>query len=376
MKIYMVRHGRTDWNDKEIMQGISNISLNKTGEKQALLARQKLKDVNFDICISSPLERTKKTAEIIIGDKCDIICDDLLLERGMGSLEGKPYELYKKNDYWNYKKNSSENKVESITMLLERTKEFLDKIKKKYSSKTILIVSHSATIRALHFNIKGYDENTNFYDFVPENGGVYEYYIMDNIKVKTIEKDEEYLRQLSKDVSKDDPSLDLDIKTISDFCKTNEVFAMASVQLGIPKKIIYLKNTNDKDIYNTNIDEERIMINPKIIEEKGETYFWEACASCLDNMGKVKRPYEIKVSYYDRNFNKKEETLTGFESTVFSHEYDHMYGILHIDIAEKVLVMSVEEREKFRQKEGNGYVVVSKTSKYEHPIKEKRNVNL
>lgn len=177
MKIYMVRHGRTDWNDKGIMQGISNISLNKTGEKQALLARQNLKDVNFDICISSPLERTKKTAEIIVGDKCDIIFDDLLLERGMGFLEGKPHELYKKYDYWNYKKNSSENKVESITMLLKRTKEFLDKIKKKYPNKTILIVSHAATIRALHFNIKGYDENTNFLSFNPENGAVYEYSI-------------------------------------------------------------------------------------------------------------------------------------------------------------------------------------------------------
>lgn len=39
MKIYMVRHGRTDWNDMGLMQGVSNISLNEIGEKQALLAK-------------------------------------------------------------------------------------------------------------------------------------------------------------------------------------------------------------------------------------------------------------------------------------------------------------------------------------------------
>lgn len=175
MKIYMVRHGRTDWNDKGLMQGASNIPLNKAGEKQALLAHEKLKDVNFDVCFSSPLKRTSQTAEIIINNKCAIIYDDLLLERGLGSLEGKNHAEYKKFDYYDYEKNSCENGVEGIRQLLDRTKEFLDKLKLKYGDKTILIVSHSATIRALHFNIIGYDEETNFLSFSPKNGEVYEY---------------------------------------------------------------------------------------------------------------------------------------------------------------------------------------------------------
>lgn len=175
MKIYMVRHGRTDWNDKGLMQGASNIPLNKTGEKQALLAHEKLKDVNFDVCFSSPLKRTSQTAEIIIDGRCGIIYDDLLLERGLGSLEGKSHDLYKKFDYYDYEKNSCENGVEGIRQLLDRTKEFLDKLKLKYGDKTILIVSHSATIRVLHFNIIGYDEKTNFLSFSPKNGEVYEY---------------------------------------------------------------------------------------------------------------------------------------------------------------------------------------------------------
>ena len=65
--------------------------------------------------------------------------------------------------------------LREVSDLLNRTKLFLDKIKKTYSDKTILIVSHSATIRALHFNIVGYDENTNFLSFVPKNAEVYKY---------------------------------------------------------------------------------------------------------------------------------------------------------------------------------------------------------
>lgn len=188
-------------------------------------------------------------------------------------------------------------------------------------------------------------------------------------RLRTIENDESYLRQVSKDVLKGDIELKQDIENLSDFCKTNDVLAMAAVQIGIPKKIIYLKNTNDKDLYNEQIDEEKIMINPVILKEKGETYYWEACASCLDNMGHVKRPYEIEISYFDENFNKHNKTLTGFEATVFSHEYDHMYGILHVDIADEIKIMEANERKVFREKEENGYVILSKVKKYKHPLR-------
>lgn len=177
MKIYIVRHGQTDWNVNGLMQGNTNIPLNETGIKQACDMKEKLKDVKFDLCISSPLERAKKTAEIIVDNKCNIIFDDLLLERGMGEFEGKLYTLYKNYDYYNLKENSSSHGVESIGTLLNRTRIFLDKIKKEHEGKTILIVSHAATIRSLHYNIVGYDENTHFLDFKVENGECHEYEI-------------------------------------------------------------------------------------------------------------------------------------------------------------------------------------------------------
>ena len=194
---------------------------------------------------------------------------------------------------------------------------------------------------------------------------------MDLFNVKTIENDEEYLRQGSKDVIKGDPKLKEELKMLSSYCRDNEVFAMAAVQLGIPKKIIYIKTTDEKASYGIDIvdDEAIIMINPKIISETGETYFWENCVSCMDNTGKVKRPYQIKVKYYDENFEEKEEHIEGFKATVFSHEYDHLFGILHMDIAEEIKVMPLEERKIFRQRPENKYNIVSKTKEYKHPLR-------
>lgn len=143
---------------------------------------------------------------------------------------------------------------------------------------------------------------------------------------------------------------------------------MAAVQIGIPKKIIYLKNTK-LDMNDKTTNKGIILINPEIVEEQGETLYWEACASCLDNMGKVRRPYLIKVRYLDKDFNEKYDIFEGESATIFSHEYDHLFGILHIDIAEEILNMKQDERKKYREQEGNGYIIISKTKKYKHPLR-------
>ena len=64
-------------------------------------------------------------------------------------------------------------------------------------------------------------------------------------ELKVISNDEEYLRQISKDVDiLYDIELEEDILILEDFCLQIEVMAMAAVQLGIPKRLIYIKNTN------------------------------------------------------------------------------------------------------------------------------------
>lgn len=95
----------------------------------------------------------------------------------MGLLEGKHRKYYDAKLYWNYKLNSSSNEVECIQNLLARTQDFINYIKKEYSDKTILIVSHGATIRALNFIISGYNDNTDFLTFSVPNCCDFEYYL-------------------------------------------------------------------------------------------------------------------------------------------------------------------------------------------------------
>lgn len=201
---------------------------------------------------------------------------------------------------------------------------------------------------------------------------------LDLEKVVTIDSDEKYLRQISEIVDFNDPNLEKDIDVLKEFCKNNDVLAMASVQLRIPKRIIYLKNTNleiiEKYQKNStteeedNYDEGRILINPVIVSKKGLTEYYETCASCLDNMGLVQRPYEIVVEYLDLYQKKHRDTFKGFESTVLSHEMDHLDGILHMDISKEIIVMPAEERKIFRQT--HGYKIIDKEENFES-IKEK-----
>ncbi len=185
-----------------------------------------------------------------------------------------------------------------------------------------------------------------------------------NLKRKTIENDEEYLRQISEEVSFEDDSYKEKIKLLEEFCNQTECFALAAIQIGIPKRIVYLKNTKlDVPLDDINYNESKVLINPKIISRKGKTKFWEACLSCLDNTGLVVRPYEIIVNYYDINGLEHEEKFEGFESTVLSHELDHLDGILHMDVAEEVLQMNAEERKIFR--ETHPYEIISKDCEYE-----------
>lgn len=194
------------------------------------------------------------------------------------------------------------------------------------------------------------------------------------IKSITIADNEEYLRQISMPVDiKNDQELQENIKVLEKYCLENEVMAMAAVQLGIPKRLVYLKNTNLDIIGKIQTDslteeekkynEARVLINPVIKKREGLTEYWENCASCLDNCGRVLRPYIINVEYYDIEGKLHQETFKGFESTVLSHEMDHLDGILHIDIAEEVLQMPREERKKWRQI--HGYQVFHKTGEYE-----------
>ena len=151
MKLYVVRHGQTDWNTEGRIQGRTDIVLNQTGIEQANEVRNKIDELEIDFIISSPLTRTKQTAEIINKNKSvEIKFDDRLKERNFGAFEGLiRKQLDKYEDLFDYNLNKSIENGESIQDVFKRVHGFLEELNEKYEDKKILLVTHGGVSRAI-----------------------------------------------------------------------------------------------------------------------------------------------------------------------------------------------------------------------------------
>ena len=92
MKLYLVRHGQTDWNKEKRLQGQEDIPLNDFGRHLAKETGIGLRNVRFDLCFSSDLKRALETANLILDEgssKVPIIMDKRLKEIAFGEWEGK-----------------------------------------------------------------------------------------------------------------------------------------------------------------------------------------------------------------------------------------------------------------------------------------------
>ncbi|MCL6500988.1 MAG: histidine phosphatase family protein, partial [Candidatus Pacearchaeota archaeon] len=151
--IYLVRHGLTDWNEKGLLQGQSDIPLNKKGEEQAVKAVKKhFKKIKFEAIFSSDLIRAKRTAEIIaLEKKMAVETSKLLRERDFGPFEGKHWQQVEKELMIDIKKLrvlSEQEKqrlgIETDKALMERFLRFLREVAVVYPKKNILIVTHGS----------------------------------------------------------------------------------------------------------------------------------------------------------------------------------------------------------------------------------------
>ena len=87
MKIYVTRHGQTEWNVLKKVQGKADISLNEKGIEQAIQTKKELDNEKIDLIICSPLKRAKETAQIINENRnIPIIFDDRISERDFGVI--------------------------------------------------------------------------------------------------------------------------------------------------------------------------------------------------------------------------------------------------------------------------------------------------
>ncbi len=153
MKIYIVRHGQVPHNALG-QYNIVDEDLTELGIEQAKKLKEKIKNINFDIIICSPLNRAKHTAEIVNINNNEIIYDDRIKERSCGDLSGKPLEVTNRDEYWNYNTTIQYGTSENIKLFFERIYNFLDELKiKDYN--TVLIVAHSGVSKAFSGYFEG-----------------------------------------------------------------------------------------------------------------------------------------------------------------------------------------------------------------------------
>jgi uncharacterized phosphatase len=144
-KICIVRHGQTDWNKDRRLQGRTDIDLNETGERQAADARDYLYNEEWDVMITSPLKRAKRTAEII-NERLQLPLLEMeeFAERYFGEAEGLLIEESRRK-YPNGGSPGQETREEVVDRAIRGVKE----IQRRFPDKNVLLIAHGALIGLL-----------------------------------------------------------------------------------------------------------------------------------------------------------------------------------------------------------------------------------
>ena len=183
MKIYLIRHGETDWNLEQRLQGAMDIPLNENGIELARETARGLRDVPFDVIYTSPLRRARQTAEIIRGDReIPLIEEPRIREICFGIYEGYccgrdnytiPDPAFRNFfvDPGNYVPPQG---AESIEQLCGRTTEFLREVAfdPDNADKTILLSSHGAAVKGMLSSLTIRDKKDFWNGGVHKNCGV------------------------------------------------------------------------------------------------------------------------------------------------------------------------------------------------------------
>ncbi|MCA9833830.1 MAG: histidine phosphatase family protein [Thermomicrobiales bacterium] len=154
----LIRHGETDWNVQGRLQGRTDIPLNSIGIEQANLVAGELRASEWDIIVSSPLQRAYQTAAVItraLGmDESVIITNADLRERSYGAVEGLTVaerDARYPDHVW--------PDAESTPELNERAARAIEEFAEIYAGKRVLVVSHGGWIRAVLRVVSNFDKH-------------------------------------------------------------------------------------------------------------------------------------------------------------------------------------------------------------------------
>ena len=166
--IYLTRHGETEWNIEKRLQGRGDSPLTKDGIQRAKELRDRIKNIDIDVIYSSPIKRALNTANILRGNKnIDIVTDDSLMEMCFGDYEGKKIDIVQEeNPSWDINLIMQGNveicapNGENLKEVRERISKLMNKIIAENIGKSILIVTHGITLKALMYYFKDKDVNS------------------------------------------------------------------------------------------------------------------------------------------------------------------------------------------------------------------------
>ena len=155
-EIILIRHGETEWNSQQRMQGHSNSDLSSVGQAQIQALGQWMKFVPFDQIYSSDSLRAKQTAEAITQFSGHELKIDLRLrEKNLGVFEGLTSEEARERypEVFRLFKTAGSKYVidegESTQQLQDRALEIVEEIRIKHPEERVLMVTHGGFIRVV-----------------------------------------------------------------------------------------------------------------------------------------------------------------------------------------------------------------------------------
>ena len=161
LKIYITRHGETEWNVEGRMQGWKNSPLTQKGITNAGALGKRLVDVDIDVIYSSSSQRALHTAELIRGNReIPVLADENLREINLGEWEGKSADEMENIDreeqfaFWNTPHLYVPKSGESFFQVQERVEAVLNKILSVHSNGNVLIVAHAIVVKVMMAAIK------------------------------------------------------------------------------------------------------------------------------------------------------------------------------------------------------------------------------
>jgi len=157
LKIYLFRHGQTTFNRDRRFTGWLNPALTKLGKNQAKVLARKLKGKKFDVAFYTRLKRSKQTLKEVLKfhPECKkLICDDRMIERNYGTLNGKLHKTFiakfgqEEFDKIHRGFNVRPPRGESFADVEKRVRSFISDLKKMKKEKiNVAISAHGNSIR-------------------------------------------------------------------------------------------------------------------------------------------------------------------------------------------------------------------------------------